>query len=411
MISVKRFLTFLFVIAAASCIDPYIPNLKDYKSLIVIEGLITDENISNKIILSRTFPEAGSEQERISDANVYITDANGVRTQLYNCGNGCYKTDSTSFRGSIGQKYSLHVFTVDGKEYESSECTMFPVPDIDTLFYEKGDEISGISGELVTGINIFLNSADAGDMDQYYRWTFEEVWKTILPSPQQQSFEVINDTTFSFKSLPQVIRACWKKNLSGNIITNSTFSDGVHSLKKQNIQFIASDKSDRLSSEYGIVVNQYSISREEYDFWNNLKKVSESGGDIFDSQPYTVEGNIKNVNDRSELVLGYFEVSAVSRKGMTVTAQELDHLALPHFTSACVQIAKSPDDWPFPPRPTWDEIYHMYIDHGEYIFVAPVLTPGTIPEGNVSIRNLVKLLFTPRACALCEYPGSVVKPE
>ncbi len=407
----KRIFAFLALAAAASCIDPYIPDLKSYSSLLVVEGMVTNDNISCKIKLSRTTPGAESTPEKIADASVYIIDGDGIRSQLQNCGNGCYKTDSTSFRGLIGQKYSLHILTADGKEYGSSECTMFPVPDIDTLFYEKGDEISGISGELMTGINIFLNSAEAGDMDQYYRWTSEEVWKTILPGPQQYSFEVINDTTFSFKSLPQVIRVCWKKNLSGDIITNSTSSNGIHSINKQNIHFIGSDKSDRLTSEYNIVVSQYSVSKEEYDFWNNLRKVSESGGDIFDSQPYTVEGNIKNVNDRSELVLGYFEVSAVSRKGMTVTAQELDHLALPHFNSGCVQIAKSPDDWPLPPRPSWQEIYHMYVDHGEYVFVAPVLTPGTIPEGNVSIRNLVKLLFTQRACALCEYPGSVVKPE
>ena len=80
----KRIFAFLFLAVAASCIDPYIPNLKNYKSLLVAEGLISNENSSYKIKLSRTFSQINSDPEKITDANVYITDGDGIRTDLQN---------------------------------------------------------------------------------------------------------------------------------------------------------------------------------------------------------------------------------------------------------------------------------------------------------------------------------------
>lgn len=138
--ALKRILAFTFLIIVASCIDPYIPNLKNYKSLLVVEGLITNETTSYKIKLCTTTSQEDSAPEKVTDAEVYISDGNGIKTHLQNCGDGFYKTDSTSFTGVIGHKYTLHILTSDNIEYKSDECTMLPVAGIDKLYYEKGEE-------------------------------------------------------------------------------------------------------------------------------------------------------------------------------------------------------------------------------------------------------------------------------
>ena len=48
---------FLLIISLSTCIDPYYLELEDYESLLVVEGMITDEPASNTIKLSRTFQE------------------------------------------------------------------------------------------------------------------------------------------------------------------------------------------------------------------------------------------------------------------------------------------------------------------------------------------------------------------
>jgi hypothetical protein len=408
----KRIFIFLFLAAAGSCIDPYIPNLKNYKSLLVVEGLITNQNNSNKIKLCRTTSQESSAPEKITDANVFITDGDGIKTHLQNCGDGYYKTDSTSFTGVIGQKYTLHILTAEGKEYVSEECIMLPVAGIDTIYYEKDEDIIGDLGE-VTGINILLNSADASGMNQYFRWTFEEVWKTIMTNPQKYTYTRINDTTFRFESVPVIKDVCWKNSHSTEIITGSIHSGGANYINKQLIKFIAPVVSDRLTKQYSILVKQYSVSQKEYTFWNDLKKVNEAGEGIFASQPYSVISNIHNVMDAGEMVLGYFEVSAMSQKRIYITAGELDTLDIPHYVTDCIEIARSPSDWPTPPIPTWDGIYNMFMATGDYTFVKPIVIDGTVLNGNVDQSSLVKLVFSTKACSLCGYrnTGFATKPD
>jgi hypothetical protein len=413
MPAMKRFFSFLFLVAAASCIDPYYINIRNYKSLLVVEGLITNEDSSYKIKLSRTTGREDSAPQKINDANVYIIDGDGIRTHLQNCCDGYYKTDSTSFTGGIGNKYTLQILTSDGKEYRSEECTMFPVADIDSVYYEIGEEITGNQGESLPGIKIFLNSAEAAEKNRYFRWTFEEVWKFTVPYPQQYIYHYIKDSTFLFESAPVIKNLCWKRYRSGEILTNSIISGGVNYIKKQLIQFIAPAKSDRLTQQYSILIKQYSVSEKEYDFWNNLKKVSETGGDIFDSQPYKVISNIHNVNDVNEMVLGYLEVSAVRQKRIYITVREVDTLNIPHYRTDCVEISKSPDDWPVPPppRPTWDVIYHLFIDTGDFTFIGPDVKPGTVLPGTVYQSRLLGLLFSPNVCSVCEKSGFTTKPD
>ena len=412
MTDLKRFIVFLLLVAAASCIDPYVPNLKNYKSLLVVEGLITNENSSYKIKLDRTTSREDSDPEKVTDANVYIIDGNGIRTDLKNNGDGYYTTDSTSFRGIIGQKYTLQILTSDGEEYSSEECTMLPVAGIDTLYYEKGEEITGNLGESVTGLKIFLNSTDFSGMNQYFRWSYEEVWKFIVPNAQQNNYIFINDTTFSFPGVPFIKNVCYRKNLSGDIITSSNLSGETNIINKQLINFIDPLKSDRLTKEYSILVKQYSVSKKEYEFWNNLKKAGEAGGDIFASQPYTVISNIHNVNSPGEMVPGYFEVSAVSQKRIFITAREIDPLDLPHYQTECVEIAKSPQDYPLSSPPvSFNEIYHGYTDGNMYTFVKPILKPGVVAESRVYSRDILQLVFSTKKCAICELPDFSAKPD
>ena len=401
MIATKRIFAFLFLVAAASCIDPYKPNIKNYDSLLVVEGLITNENSSYKINLHRTTKEKTFMPEKVTDANVYITDSDGIKTRLRNCGDGYYKTDSTSFTGVIGKKYTLQILTSDGKEYKSEECTMLPVAGIDTVYYEKGEEISGNQKEILTGINIFLNSEDAAGRNQYFRWTFEEAWKFLMPNPQRyKCLMVLDSETYLFEQVPVVKEICWRESQSEEIITNSIKVGETNRINKQLIQFIAPVKSDRLTHQYSILVKQYSISEKEYDFWNNLKKVNEAGGDIFGSQPYPVISNVHNVNDANEIVLGYFEVSAMTRKRIFITAHELDTLYLPQYKTDCVEIVKSPDDFPSLKPPSWFEIYYKIMK--DYTFIRPIFNPN---------KTLHQLVFATEVCCFCEYSGLTAKPD
>jgi hypothetical protein len=184
----------------------------------------------------------------------------------------------------------------------------------------------------------------------------------------------------------------------------SSISPGQITIKKEPICFITPDKSDRLSIQYCILVKQYSISEKEYDFWSNLKKVSENSGEIFDSQPFPVTSNIHNIKNAGEQVLGYFQASAVKQKRKYITFSEVTQLNLPNYHTTCVRKETSPSDYNtfrYSQIVTFDDLNAMWVGKG-YEFIEPIYIPET--------TKLQKLVFAKPVCAVCTMTGTFVKP-
>lgn len=391
----------ILVIALSRCIDPYTPTLSGYESFFVVEGLVTNENTSYTVKLSQTLQEQYSVPTQISDASVYITDNEGLTIDLKNMGSGIYRTDSTQFQGSVGKTYVLHILTNEGAEYESEPCTMQSVPEIDSIYYGKVQEITNNGTLNNVGIRIFLDSKPS-DSNTYYRWSFDETWKFRVPSPKKYIY--INDSTII--PADEVREYCWKNVRSNSVLVNSISSGQSGSIVGEPIFFIDPLKSDRLSVEYSMLISQYSISKKEFDFWNSMKKLNDSGSDIFSSQPFPVISNIHNVNNTDEKVLGYFSVSAVKQKRKFIAFSDILKLNLPFYRYPCARIEMAPKDYPrssLSPPLTWDSLYEMYCIQSDYYFVEPKYYQGT--------NKLEKLVFTRPECADCELTGTTKKPD
>jgi len=395
----KSIIAIFAVFALCTCIDPYIPKLNGYESLLVVEGLLTNENTSYTVKVSRTYQEQNATLSMVKDASVSISDDAGTKTKLYNLGNGIYKTDSIGFKGIIGRIYILNVQTKEGEDYESEPCLMNYVPDINRLYFEKWQQLTNNETQSQVGIRIYLDSKD-GEINQYLRWDFMESWKFKVPNPQKYNY-----LGYGVVALVKKINEyCWKNRKSNDVLIHSVYSGQNGQIEKEPILFIPATESDRLLLQYSILIRQYSISKTEYDFWNNMKQVNEAGGDIFAKQPFTVVSNIHNVNDPMERVLGYFQVSAVTQMRMNIPFSEIVELNLPFYHYPCKRIEMSPADYPWPPLApplTMDDIYKMYTSSG-YTFVEPIYGDSS---------QVQKLVFTMPECADCELTGTSVKPD
>jgi hypothetical protein len=58
-------------------------------------------------------------------------------------------------------------------------------------------------------------------------------------------------------------------------------------------------------------VTQYRISSKAHEYWNKINLVGNPQGTIFDVPPATIRGNIYNVDNPKERILGYFELASV----------------------------------------------------------------------------------------------------
>ncbi len=403
MFQPKSFIFLLTVILLTTCIDPYIPELSEYDPMLVVEGLITNENKSYKIKLSWTYRKLNRGPIMVPDATVSIFDENGKVTKFINNHNGVYSSDSTQFIGKTGSTYTLNIHTRDGKEYKSDFCEMLPVSKIDTIYFEKNMGFTGSQSEIHQGISIYIGFEPGVESTGNFRWEYEETWKYSLPNPKR--FDYISESEIlPVKDWQQF---CWKKQNSSEVLINSYLPDQMNLSRNQPICFIASDLSDRLSVQYSILAKQYSISYKEYEFWRKLKKVSESGGDIFGFQPFPVTGNIHNVSNPEETVLGYFQVSAVTQKRKYITFREsIIELNLPLYRGwyYCSRIEASPEEYAAThgKTPTFDELYRMWTHGTNYNFIEPVYDPP---------GKLSKLVFSQIPCSVCQSSSNIKKPD
>jgi hypothetical protein len=80
------------------------------------------------------------------------------------------------------------------------------------------------------------------------------------------------------------------------------------------------------------LVKQLSITQDAYNFWKSIEELTTESGSMFDLQPYQVRGNVKNINNDNEPVLGYFIVAGISEKRIFVDKpKELDF----YYNDAC----------------------------------------------------------------------------
>ena len=370
----KHLILFILGIAICTCIDPYNPNIRGKGSLLVVDALLTNESTSCTVKLSRTTPRQNDKPDMVSGAYVSVTDQSGTESELTETSNGIYTSDSLIFRGQSGNSYTLNLRTSEGTEYRSESCIMYPVSKIDNIYFARDQQIINNNTEILDGIRIFMDSENHTG-GKYFRWTYDEWWKFSVPNPKEYNYIDPNTIT----GVDTVKQVCYAHNGSSEILIHTTESSQSDRIVKEPILFVGSATSDRLLMQYSVNIKQLSISPSEYQFWEQLKEVNENGGNIFDKQPFSIVGNIHNVNDPSETVLGYFQVSSVEEKRIYVIPADLKSLNLPVYEYDCNRIELGPSDYPPDARMTFDKIYDSYTSMG-FIFVSGVYDIGDEPR-------------------------------
>ena len=285
----------ILILGLTNCVTPFIPEITEQKKLLVVQGLITDQAEPYTIKLSESLPFGqATEIVPVGNCSVTVSDDLGNYYSFNETRKGFYTSDSASFRGETGRTYTLHIIRTTGNQnihYESYPVQMKPVPPVDSMYYEKVrlKERSGFfPGE--EGCQVYLDTHDPANSCRYYRWDFTETWKIRL------NFDIPN-------------HICWITDTSNAIFIKNTSALDEDRVTRFPIHFI-SNLTDRLALRYSILVNQYSLSGDEYTYWQSVQNLTTQTGGLSDIIPASIQGNIYCSDNPSETVLGYFSVSA-----------------------------------------------------------------------------------------------------
>lgn len=263
------------------CEDPISIDLPSSRSYLVVEGWITDQPGPYRIKLSQTLPFDSKETNpKISGASVSIL-SRASSYQLIEDADapGEYLTDSAELVGMVGMSYRLAI-EVNGKTIVSDTKEMRPSPPIDTLTYTFVENVfvpetfSFTSGFLVTGF-----VTDSSTRNDYYRWK-------------------VSENGVSYSRAQDLI-----------LITDRFFNGQRFGFEVSGILFQEGDT---------VTIEQYSIDQSAFEYLRNLNTQAIGLGKSTSTPPSTVRGNLRNLADDSEVILGFFGVSSVSQQGVVI---------------------------------------------------------------------------------------------
>jgi Domain of unknown function (DUF4249) len=304
-----KLLNTALIIAITACIEPYsAPDVAGDVSILVVDGFVNASDGSAMVRLTHTSKlvnEAGFPSEK--GALVTVRSEAGDYFNLFEQDSGRYVAGGLTINPFT--KYQLYINTSDGNEYLSDFITITDTPPIDTLsWHQRAD-----------GLEILASTHDFTGNSRYYRWDYVETWE--YHAPFLSGYKAENSTAI-YRQPDEFIFACYKTSTSTDILVGSTARLAEDVISEFPIVYIPRESS-KSSVLYHINVRQRVMEEKEYEFWQDLERVTETLGGLFDSQPYEIVGNVHNVTDPGAPVLGYFSGGRVTHKEMYIYHNDL----------------------------------------------------------------------------------------
>lgn len=293
---------FTFVLA---CVEPYEPQTETFESILIVEGVLTDEFKNQEFTLSKSYRLEEDTIHYLDDALLEVVSDDGETFSFRNNGNGNY-TSIQPFQAQGNRSYHLEIQTSDGSLYTSDEEKLVGHSELEDLYAERIENEAGQSG-----VGIFASKVLSGETN-YYLYNYEETYKIV--SPYKRTYKIVPDegTEFHFERVTEEREICYNTLKSQKSVLSNTAN-----FNNQNdealITFLERDDK-RILHRYSILVNQKLISKEAYNFYKTLQDLSGSSNVFSQHQPGFISGNISAVNNKEEHVIGYFAVASVSQK-------------------------------------------------------------------------------------------------
>jgi len=419
----KRFKYILYimtVISITACKTPYTPApITSVNNYLVVEGLI-NINDSTYINLSRTVGVMSASTVKPElKATISIVSSTGSSYPLKEVGNGLYS--APSYNLSAANQYRLMIKTSNGTTYASDFEQTKVTPPIDSLITDAEPD----------GLHININTHDPQNATRYYRWDYSEEWQftSYFDSHLTAQGAATSPAAMSplylgsgISVLPRTndIYHCWGGDASATILLNTTAGLSLDILQNQPITFVASS-SEKLSIRYSINIKQYALTQDAYNFWTLLKTNTEQLGSIFDAQPSATIGNIHNINNSAEVVIGYISACTVSQKRIFIdhTAEPINYSNdyqnnTPYNQYTCE--LQNPDSTALNPGPSGILVYYKneYQELDYLINGYPINKTLFVPIDVIKPFNPLTLAGSVTAaipaCVDCTLRGTNVKP-
>ncbi len=363
----------MFLLFIHSCTNPIELDVREDGRILVVDGYITTEPGPHNIRLTRSSDYVGFNfQSGVNvaeeDAIVIIRTSDGEVVRMLHIGSGIYQTPE-GFRAIVGETYGLTIQLANGDMLTSTPQLVEPAPDIEKVLLRYKKLPSTDEFNFTSGVEVYVEYQDPVESRNFYMTThtkgvypFTSNWDLFvcgnnpfccIPSFNQPELERCFRYERDFPDLGVQVESVQDCRRSGgpqtrqfNLYEDSQ-SNGVLTTSKA---VFVEDDGRRFEFSYRTQVNLMSISAEAFSYFSTLEGQLSIDGDIFDPPPANIVGNILNLSDPNQQILGFFGAFDLSSETVYVERDILeDFQAQFLWTTDCINLDSStverPVDW------------------------------------------------------------------
>jgi hypothetical protein len=381
----QRLFYFILVLSLTCCKKPYNPPVvASANSYLVVEGVINSGSDSTIIKLSKTVNiNAKTTVNALGDAAVVVENDQNGAWPLLSDGAGNYTSPGLNL--PPGPRYRIHITTPGGSQYVSDYQPIKFTPPVDSIGYTLGN----------TGVNLYVNTHDPANNTRYYRWEYQEAWIFHAKYDSQYMLDTAKQIIV-FRPSTQQVYFCYGGDASTNILLTSTAKlsqDVVYQSPLTTIPF----SSEKLEVNYLIYLKQYALTPGEYTFYLNMQKNTEQLGSIFDAQPSELQGNIHNIANAAEPVIGWISVTNVQTKKAFVSDQVVPTGTVFNYPADCVA-----DTALYKNKQGYNDVLN--------ILITPPLTDLPVSAINPTGLLIIGYTYSSLVCTDCTLRGKTGPP-
>jgi hypothetical protein len=309
---IKILLCFFTVIILWRCKDPYIsPYVSPPTGYLVVEGYISG-NTATEFTLSKTLPLPGdSAIPTENGATVQVEGNDNSVYPLHGQGNGVYSSvDTLALNPQV--QYRLRIGRSNGEQYLSSFVQYKPTPPFDSVSWVNTNGT----------VQIYANTHDPSNNTRYYQWEYFQTWEYHSAEESQYIYEAGPPPQLVPRPDSLQIYTCWEQGNSTNLLLGNTTKLAQDLVYEAPLVAIPPNNVE-LSVLYTILVKQYALTADGYNFLSIMQKNTESLGSIFDVQPSTTVSNIQCLTNSKEQVIGWVSAGTVQQQRIWITRAQV----------------------------------------------------------------------------------------
>ena len=314
MISLKRYLSTLIIglsLVTAACVEPISFETDPMGNQLIVDGSVTNSVGTYELVLKRTDQEKAFPVPVVG-AQVTLRNSQGQQEVFQEQAGGVYRT-AGAIQGQPGETYEVEIILADGTTYRSRPETMPTAIGKDSAYYEvaRQEKVSD-SGVLFEDrvVEVYVDTQLPENAPSLYlKWDVETVYSvtTIIRSPLGD--RIIYCFFYGYPNAQEIQLFNRQELPAGNLLPG---------------QLLATREVDFsfLERHYFNVI-QSSLTPEAYEYWRQVGELSNRTGSVFDTPPGLVQGNIYNVENDQEPVLGYFAATQVDTARFFLNRQNI----------------------------------------------------------------------------------------